>query len=36
MSALLHVNDVLAGYLPGVDILRGLSLDARRRTASRW
>ena len=29
MSALLRVTDVHAGYLPGVDILRGLSLEAR-------
>ena len=29
MTALLSVTDVHAGYLPGVDILRGLSLEAR-------
>jgi ABC-type branched-subunit amino acid transport system ATPase component len=29
MSTLLSVTDVHAGYLPGVDILRGLSLEAR-------
>jgi ABC-type branched-subunit amino acid transport system ATPase component len=29
MSALLRVSDVHVGYLPGVDILRGLSLEAR-------
>jgi ABC-type branched-subunit amino acid transport system ATPase component len=29
VSALLTVADVHAGYLPGVDILRGLSLEAR-------
>ena len=29
MNALLSVADVHAGYLPGVDILRGLSLEAR-------
>jgi len=29
MSALLAVSDVHAGYLPGVDILRGLSIEAR-------
>jgi ABC-type branched-subunit amino acid transport system ATPase component len=29
-EALLTVQDVHAGYLPGVDILRGLSLSARR------
>jgi len=29
MSTLLTVADVHAGYLPGVDILRGLSLEAR-------
>jgi ABC-type branched-subunit amino acid transport system ATPase component len=29
MNALLTVNDVHAGYLPGVDILRGLTLTAR-------
>jgi ABC-type branched-subunit amino acid transport system ATPase component len=28
-GALLTVNDVHAGYLPGVDILRGLSIDAQ-------
>src|SRR2546423_1935854 len=28
-NALLTVQDVHAGYLPGVDILRGLSLNAR-------
>jgi ABC-type branched-subunit amino acid transport system ATPase component len=28
-EALLTVQDVYAGYLPGVDILRGLNLDAR-------
>ena len=28
-AALLTVSDVHAGYLPGVDILRGLSLAAR-------
>src|SRR3954464_11610802 len=28
-DALLTVHDVHAGYLPGVDILRGLSLNAR-------
>jgi ABC-type branched-subunit amino acid transport system ATPase component len=28
-AALLTVSDVHAGYLPGVDILRGLSLEAR-------
>ena len=28
-GALLSVSDVHAGYLPGVDILRGLSLEAR-------
>src|SRR6476659_7596496 len=28
-TALLTVSDVHAGYLPGVDILRGLSLEAR-------
>jgi branched-chain amino acid transport system ATP-binding protein len=28
-AALLALNDVHAGYLPGVDILRGLSLNAR-------
>jgi len=28
-AALLSVTDVHAGYLPGVDILRGLSLEAR-------
>ena len=35
MNALLTVQDVHAGYLPGVDILRGLSLT-RARTRSRW
>jgi ABC-type branched-subunit amino acid transport system ATPase component len=29
VTALLSVSDVHAGYLPGVDILRGLSLEAR-------
>jgi ABC-type branched-subunit amino acid transport system ATPase component len=29
MSTLLNVADVHAGYLPGVDILRGLTLEAR-------
>lgn len=29
MSALLTVTDVHAGYLPGVDILRGLSIEAQ-------
>jgi len=29
MSALLTVSDVHAGYLPGVDILRGLSIEAQ-------
>ena len=29
-APLLSVTDVHAGYLPGVDILRGLSLEARR------
>jgi ABC-type branched-subunit amino acid transport system ATPase component len=29
MSALLTVSDVHAGYLPGVDILRGLSIEAK-------
>jgi ABC-type branched-subunit amino acid transport system ATPase component len=29
MTTLLSVTDVHAGYLPGVDILRGLSLEAR-------
>ena len=28
-GALLTVSDVHAGYLPGVDILRGLSIDAQ-------
>jgi ABC-type branched-subunit amino acid transport system ATPase component len=29
MTALLTVSDVHAGYLPGVDILRGLSIEAK-------
>ena len=35
-AALLAVDDVFAGYLPGVDILQGMSLTCRRERASRW
>ncbi len=35
-DAILAVEDLHAGYLPGVDILRGLTLIAPRPTPSRW
>ena len=35
-GALLTVQDVHAGYLPGVDILRGSQHRGARRTRSRW